>query len=584
MNFTPRRPQALAASAWDNHDHRKGGLVVLPTGVGKTGFALWLALTRHYSKGERVLWLAHRKELVEQPLEALEKWWPEAAADAGIVKASRDEHDRDIVFASKDTLRQPLRLQRYLEHGVPGIVVVDEAHHSVSPSWIDLLSHFGSARKLGLTATPDREDSKSLGEHWELLYSYSLVEAIEDEYLTRPVWVDRQLPDMDLSAVGGRKDYIAPELGRELLRQHIVEHTVAAFQEEVLHGIELPWRQERVSGPGLQGRQGLVFTATVEQAQVTAEALRKAGMRARWVAGSQAQPEGTRSRIIKRFRQGRIDIICNAAALTEGTDLPMADYVVLARPTRSWTLLVQIVGRGLRLHKGQQYGWVVDLVGAMREQSLVSAAVLIGQTGCPENEGGEHVYLATADGGGVCRNCDKEVACIKRKGSHLYKDGVCKACGAEQCPDSPFLMHHWVPWEDHQMACAFCDALIADPLRGLVNRKVRGEREDAAWKLLNTPGVVYAVHMGDLGVLYNVQAEEGWQPFWLNGDSLEPQPLAPKPVSGRYASMLCDDVLRRCDRIKGKRGGRPSEWQYRRAYRDAENKARRLQIWKRTTP
>lgn len=563
MTFIPRGPQTLAASEVDAYSGELHPMVVMATGTGKTGFALNYAVTRYTAAGKRVLWLAHRKELVEQPHEALAKWWPDVGS--GIVKASRDECDRQVVFASKDTLINKRRLDRYLSHGQPSLVVVDEAHHSMAPSWRQLLDGL-PCRRLGLTATPE---GKGLGGMWDIVYSYSILEAVADGYLTKPVHVDARIPELDLSNVGGRKDYLAPELGRELLRQHVVEHTVAAFSTPV-RGMELPFRNSEHSGGQLADMQGMVFTATVEQAQLTAAALRDAGINARWVAGSQAQPEGERARIIRAFKRGQVSCICNAAALTEGTDLPMAEYAVLARPTRSHTLFVQIAGRALRKHEGHEYGWVVDLVGACEEHSLVSAPVLIGGHDCQHSPDGQHRYLPVdGDVSGVCQHCESTVACIERKGPHLFERGRCKTCGAPQCPDSPELEHHWVPWEDFKLACLYCDATVPDPLGGLASRR-RIDKVDAAWKRLNVPGLVYAVHMGETGILYNVEDNGEWSPVWLCGATKRVHPLSTGPVAPEHAQLLCADVLRKAGQINEVAGARHHAWQYRRAYREAE--------------
>ena len=182
-----------------------------------------------------------------------------------------------------------------------------------------------------------------------------------------------------------------------------------------------------------RGRSCLVFTATIDQARRTAEALREAGWKARHVSGK--TPKSERRRLLAAFQRGLIDVLCNAAVLTEGTDLPRASCVVFARPTRSWSLFVQCVGRGLRLFDGKEDCFVLDLAGATEDHSLISAPVLIGGSRCPKSPNGNH-DLHPAENpqeGAKCSHCGKKVPCGVNLGAHTYdKHHKCSGCGRPQ--------------------------------------------------------------------------------------------------------------------------------------------------------
>lgn len=349
---------------WSRHGRK--ALVVLPTGCGKTMTAL-SQVVRAAEAGKRALWLAHREELLEQPMMALLGLWPAIGAQAGIVQADRNEATCQVVFASADTLRSPRRLAEVLTAGPFTLIVVDEAHHYRGNSYEALLHQLDAdcqARGatpyfLGLTATPDRADGKSLGALWQLVFAYSLIDALDDGYLVPPTYERELLPTLDLSHARTRGgDLLAKDVALALDAAGVVEHTVQALSRH-------------------RDRRPMVFTASVPQAEQTCEALRADGWEARWVDGN--TPREQRRRMLRGFLDGSVRCLVNCGVLTEGTDLPPCDCIVVARPTRSRPLYTQILGRGLRLHPGKRDCVVVDMVGASDEHSLVVAPVLLAE-------------------------------------------------------------------------------------------------------------------------------------------------------------------------------------------------------------
>lgn len=530
-------------------------MVVACTGSGKTIFGLDTVI-KH---GGRVVWLAHRKELLEAPLANVRELWPELAGDAGIVQAGRNKHGKRLVFASIDTLRSKKRLEQLLSHGHPDVVVVDEAHHSVASTYDKVIRALvgPDTRVLGLTATPDREGTGDLSEHWRIVAQYGIVDAVSDGVLLPPYLAVDRVPSLDLSEVGGRRDYSEADLGRALLKARIVEHTVAAMGR--LHDAQrLPLRDDAMRLT-CKGRQGFVFTATVEQAELTAEALRADGWKAAAASGETSPAD--RVTLLKRFRAGEIDVLCNPAIFTEGTDLPTASFVVLARPTRSWALAIQCAGRGLRVFDGkpEREAFVLDLGGAMAEHSLLGAPVLIGN-GCTVHDDGRHRYVPDGCGGGRC-DCTKKVSCLAARGPHTFRPGeiTCSKCGRERCPESPSGDHLWIQTTPLTSDCAFCAARSINPLAGMVADRPDYEKEPVAWQRL-APGL-YGVQLGDAGVCFNLHAgDDTWSPYWVPADRSRCVPLTDGPVSAAVARILTDDVARKARKSgDGKRGGLPHE-------------------------
>lgn len=333
-------------------------VVVLPTGTGKTLTALLLAA----KVGPPVLWLAHRDELIQQPIEACRVVWPEATR--GVVKANSDEWAKDIVFASIQTASRDARLER-LARRQWSLVVVDECHHAPSASWrkvvegVGCLSGGEAPPLLGLTATPERLDSARMDDIFQrVAYQYHLHQAIRDGYLAPPEIV---MEPMHIRLDGLRTtagDFNVGELDLALLQGGVVKSISEAVQKHAA------------------GRKTLVFTVSVQQAELVAEALRAAGIAAGSIDGGMGTDE--RRYTLRKFKSGEIRVLANCAILTEGFDEPTIDCIVMARPTQSKSLFIQCVGRGLRLAPGKQNCRIIDMVALSDRHTLVQAPVIFG--------------------------------------------------------------------------------------------------------------------------------------------------------------------------------------------------------------
>ena len=367
--------EALAAI----HDRASKGitrqLVVLPTGSGKTVCFAHL-IAQAVATEQRALVLVHRDELLTQAAEKIQLVAP--GIDLGIVKAERREVDRSVVVASIQSLR-PARLA---ELGSFGLVIVDEAHHSAAASYkriLTALSCFedGGPLTLGFTATPDRGDGRGLNAiYQEIVYSKGLVEMISAGFLSdlRGKRIELEADFNTLNVTAG--DFDDADSARMLMAADAPGVVARAYQEHAA------------------GRKGLVFTPTIAVAEETAAALTTRGIPAEALSGQ--TPIADRRAALKRFRKGTTTVICNAALLIEGFDESSVDCVVVARPTRSRPLYVQMVGRATRLHPGKQDGLILDLVGATEQHDLCTLAGLAGVEPREVKEKGVAEVLAEA--------------------------------------------------------------------------------------------------------------------------------------------------------------------------------------------
>lgn len=348
-------------------------LAVLPTGGGKS--ICFASIIRE--RGARALVLAHRDELVEQAVDKIRRCAPEMTV--GVVQAERDQVLCKVVVASVQTLARPARLEQLKlsgQHrpglfsdrlGPIGLVVVDEAHHAHSEnSYGKLLRELGAFDEggplvVGFTATPERMDKHSLSSVWEeIAFQHGLLDGIREGYLVDPRGIEAQLA-VDFGQLKVRAgDYAQDELDALLRAADAPHHVVATYVEHC------------------PTRKGVVFTVSVKGAHEMAEAFREAGIPAEPLDGSMARDH--RRAVLARLRSGETQVVANAAVLTEGWDEPSISSVVIARPTRSRVLAIQMIGRGLRPFPGKADCLVIDTVGMSRRTDLVTLASLAGLT------------------------------------------------------------------------------------------------------------------------------------------------------------------------------------------------------------
>lgn len=350
-------------SAWAKGIRRPA--VVLPTGGGKT--VIFAHLTRRWirdwdgSYARGVVVIVHRDELISQTVKKLHEVDP--SLKVGVVKAGRNEiNGFDVFVCSIQTIRKAARLTQ-LEN--VGLVIVDECHHAAADSYVSVMTHFADAGAVfaGFTATMDRDDSRSLGDVWdEIVYTKDVLDLIGVGYLTD---VEGKMVTIDGLSLNQAKitrgDFSDVSLS-DLLLDADAQTTVANAYHE--HAREADGSY----------RKGILFAPTVIAAKAFANALNDKGIPTAAIWGT--MPDEDRRVIIKRFIASEIKVLANCMILTEGFDVPDASVCVIARPTKSASLYVQMVGRVLRPFPGKTTALVLDVVGASEDHTLATLADL----------------------------------------------------------------------------------------------------------------------------------------------------------------------------------------------------------------
>lgn len=383
----PYQRDAVAAveADWDRGVRRTA--IVAATGAGKTTtFCRIIERWLERNPGRRALVLAHRVELIDQAADRLRSHL--GGMPVGVVMGQRNFTLPRVITASVQTLARPKR--RAMIRDV-GLVVVDEAHRGAADSYGAVLDWAGCVDgpgvALGVTATMSRGDDRALGDVWQnACHTYGAPDALRDGWLKRPVGIAVRVADLDLRRVRvAAGDYRDGALG------------------EAIEGSLAPKRIAEAYREHAADRQGIAFAPTVHSASVIRDALRDEGFACELVHAGTRPDE--RRRIIQAFRDGGVQILSNCGVFTEGTDLPMASVVVIARPTMHSGLYVQMAGRALRLwcpvHRGDagnlvegpccdrehRTALVLDIVGASRRHSLAARIELFGPAVAAEIEG-----------------------------------------------------------------------------------------------------------------------------------------------------------------------------------------------------
>ncbi len=348
----------------------KSPLIEMATGTGKTRLAA--ELVRGLPK-LRVLWLAERREWLSQAAQALSG----LGEDLGWEVPGRYSSRERIVLASKDTIRQPDRLERLRDYRPFDLIITDEAHHAAARTYTVVRQAYPGAVLVGLSATPDRFDKRGLDMFTARTTPYGIVQAVADAWLVRPLAKRVKVMSVDLSGIGYRAgDFAVNELDNLFAGEESIHGCVRGILENV------------------QSRPTLVFCPGISSANRTAEVLdRYSGRPVSRVVTGQSSPD-FRADAFKHFGQG-YQFLVNVAVATEGTDLPSAACIAMLRPTHSRPLFVQMLGRGLRPQPGitgdspdARREWirnstkpdclVLDFVGVTGRHSVVTVADIAG--------------------------------------------------------------------------------------------------------------------------------------------------------------------------------------------------------------
>ncbi|KAL4892477.1 P-loop containing nucleoside triphosphate hydrolase protein [Aspergillus ambiguus] len=360
--------------------HQRLG-ISLATGAGKTVIFTQLIgrIPPRNSSADKTLIVVHRRELVDQAEQHCRRAHPDRTISIEMGNSKADVSS-DIIIASIRSLTSKDRIARF-DPSRFKLILVDEAHHIVARTYRDMLEYFGLDDKdkrkrqlqldqdqeltpslgdvqgeqrkdrpilVGVSATFSRADGLQLGAAIDhIVYHKDYMDMIDEKWLANAVFTTVR-SEADLSRV--RKD----RFGDFALKS-------------LSHAVNTPRSNEITVRAWLANAAGrkstLVFCVDIDHTRQLTEAFRAAGIDARYITSN--TPRDVRDAQLRAFRAHHFPILLNCGLFTEGTDIPNIDCVLLARPTRSRNLLIQMIGRGLRLHPGKHDCHIIDMVATL---------------------------------------------------------------------------------------------------------------------------------------------------------------------------------------------------------------------------
>jgi superfamily II DNA or RNA helicase len=330
-------------------------LYTAPTGTGKT--RVFVGIVEALGLKRPALILAHREELLQQASDRISEIIPSANVQIEC-GSQRAKEGSDVVIASIQSVgREGSSRLGWLN---PGLIICDEAHHSTASGYKRAFERFGAfdgrSFLVGTTATPKRLDRMNLKSIFEEhVFDYPIREAMNDGWLCDILGYSVQT-HTDLTKVRTvAGDYNQAELAKAVNNYGRTGSAIHAWKETAVD------------------RKTIVFCVDVAHSQDSAQMWRDAGYSAECVHG--AMGKESRQDVFARFRSGDIQVLTNCEIATEGLDVPEVSCVVMLRPTQSWALFCQMIGRGLRPVKPNCV--VLDLVDNTNKNNLATVPTIL---------------------------------------------------------------------------------------------------------------------------------------------------------------------------------------------------------------
>lgn len=364
MLFQPRGVQIEALCALENSraEGAVRGLIHAATGVGKTYLAAFDS-----AKYERVLFVAHREEILKQAAISFKN--VRQSEDYGFFYGKQKDIGKSVIFASVATLgRSEYLTEEYFAPDYFTYVVIDEFHHAVTDQYQRIVNYFRPQFMLGLTATPERMDGKSIYEicDYNVPYEITLKEAINKGALV-PFHYYGVYDETDYSTlrlVKGRYDE------KDLEDKYIGNEK----RYDLIYKYYKKYRSKRALG----------FCSSRKHAEEMAKEFCKRGVKSVAVyCNADGEFTEERNQAIEKLKNQEIQVIFSVDMFNEGVDIASLDMVMFLRPTESPTVFLQQLGRGLRTYKGKEYVNVLDFIGnyekAGRAPFLLSGGARAGE-------------------------------------------------------------------------------------------------------------------------------------------------------------------------------------------------------------
>jgi len=325
-------------------------IVVSATGTGKTYLSAFDV--RRY-KPKRMLFVAHREQILEKAKEDYQQLLGGLSRNFGILSGAKRESDTRYVFATIQTLAKETTLNEFNSNDFD-YIIIDEVHKAGAESYNKVIDYFKPKFLLGMTATPERTDDVNVFElfDYNVAYEIRLQDALEADMLCPFHYFGVTDIEINGSVIGDTS------LFSNLVTEERVNHIL-----------------ERINYYGYSGNsvKGLIFCSRKDEAKELSRAFNKRGLRTVALTGNQTQKE--RLSAINSLESGHLDYILTVDIFNEGVDIPCVNQIVMLRQTQSSIVFIQQLGRGLRKHESKKFVSVIDFIGNYKNNYLIPIAL-----------------------------------------------------------------------------------------------------------------------------------------------------------------------------------------------------------------
>ena len=350
--FEPRGAQieALYSLEKSREEGFDKGLVVAATGIGKTYLAAFDSV-----KYNKILFIAHREEILKQAAQSFKN--VRNSNDIGFFYGNQKDTNNSFIFALVQTLGKDEYLnEEYFSKDYFDYIVVDEFHHAVSNNYRKIINYFTPKFLLGLTATPERLDSKDVFAlcDYNMVYEVRLKDAINKGWLVPFRYYGIYDDTVNYEGIDYKNGkYDDKQLEEALMLNKRVELILNHY---------LKYNSKRAMG----------FCSSKHHAEYMAKVFNENNIPAVAVySGEKGEYSEERNLALSKLTSGELKVIFSVDMFNEGLDIPSIDMVMFLRPTQSPTIFLQQLGRGLRKSKDKYYLNVLDFIGNYKKSNLV---------------------------------------------------------------------------------------------------------------------------------------------------------------------------------------------------------------------
>lgn len=332
-------------------DGFKRPIMALPTGGGKS-IIFGQIISNIIQNGKIVLWLVHRRNLVNQMRDVLREHFD---IEPGVIMSGVEtEPEKQVYLCTIQTYSRRLNLGYFADNKFyvdADVVLIDEGHRSVAKSYQDIIAHYHDKIIMACSATPMRADGRGMGEVYDSIVDIAGVKELTDQGYLAPARYFAPV-NVDLSDVKvERGDYLIKDLDGKINKTKLIGDIVDNWL--------------RLS----ENRKTIVYAVNVKHSIAICEAFNNAGVKAEHLDARSSDKE--RDDVFKKMQNGEITVICNVALYQEGLDVPDVSCIVMARPTKSMGLWRQCAGRGLRPTKEAKDCLILDHGNVIEEHGLL---------------------------------------------------------------------------------------------------------------------------------------------------------------------------------------------------------------------